>query len=53
MLEQASEVGAHMLSGAVIETVALDRLLPNWQEMDSPIKTKVKKRKGMYGLIPF
>ena len=48
VLEKASEVGAHILSGAVIETVALDRLLPNWQEMDSPIKTKVKKDKLSY-----
>jgi electron-transferring-flavoprotein dehydrogenase len=29
VLEKASEVGTHILSGAVIETVALDRLLPN------------------------
>ena len=45
VLEKASEVGAHILSGAVIETIALDRLLPDWKEMDSPIKTKVKKEK--------
>ena len=48
VLEKASEVGAHILSGAVIETTALDRLLPNWKEMDSPIKTKVKKDKLSY-----
>ena len=48
VLEKASEVGAHILSGAVIETVALDRLLPDWKEMDSPIKTKVKKDKLSY-----
>ena len=48
VLEKASEVGAHILSGAVIETVALDRLLPNWKEMDGPIKTKVKKDKLSY-----
>ena len=34
VLEKASEVGAHILSGAVIETVALDKLLPNWREMN-------------------
>ena len=33
--KKASEVGAHILSGAVIEPVALDRLLPNWKELDS------------------
>ncbi len=48
VLEKASEIGAHILSGAVIETVALDRLLPNWREMDSPIKTKVNKDKLSY-----
>ena len=48
VLEKASEVGAHILSGAVIETVALDKLLPNWKEMESPIKTKVKKERLSY-----
>ena len=48
VLEKASEIGAHILSGAVIETVALDKLLPNWQDMDSPIKTKVTKDKLSY-----
>ena len=48
VLEKASEVGAHILSGAVIETVALDKLLPNWKELDSPIKTKVKKDRLSY-----
>ena len=48
VLEKASEVGAHILSGAVIETIALDKLLPNWKEMDSPIKTKVKKDRLSY-----
>ena len=48
VLEKASEIGAHILSGAVIETSALDKLLPNWKEMDSPIKTKVRKDKLSY-----
>ena len=48
VLEKASEIGAHILSGAVIETVALDKLIPNWKEMDSPIKTKVKKDRLSY-----
>ena len=30
VLEKASEIGAHILSGAVIETSALDKLLPDW-----------------------
>ena len=41
VVEKGSEVGAHILSGAVIDPVALDRLLPDWRTDDSPIKTKV------------
>ncbi len=40
LLEKGSEVGAHILSGAVIETRALDELLPDWQERGAPLKTK-------------
>ena len=32
ILEKASEVGAHILSGNVFETTALDELIPNWKE---------------------
>ena len=39
LLEKASEIGAHILSGNVFETRALDELLPNWRELNSPIKT--------------
>jgi electron-transferring-flavoprotein dehydrogenase len=41
VVEKGSEVGAHILSGAVIDPVGLDRLLPDWRAEDSPIKTKV------------
>jgi electron-transferring-flavoprotein dehydrogenase len=41
VVEKGSEVGAHILSGAVIDPVGLDRLLPDWRNEDSPIKTKV------------
>src|SRR5262245_53305830 len=42
VVEKGSEVGAHILSGAVIDPVALDRLLPEWRSDDAaPIKTKV------------
>ena len=44
LLEKASEIGAHILSGNVFETRALDELLPNWKELNSPIKTKVSKK---------
>ena len=45
LLEKASEIGAHILSGNVFETKALDELIPNWKELNSPIKTKVSKEK--------
>ncbi|MBZ5670355.1 MAG: NAD(P)/FAD-dependent oxidoreductase, partial [Acidobacteriia bacterium] len=42
VVEKGSEVGAHILSGAVIDPIALDRLLPEWRgESDTPIKTPV------------
>ena len=41
IVEKGSEVGAHILSGAVIDPVGIDRLLPEWRGEDSPIKTAV------------
>ena len=41
VVEKGSEVGAHILSGAVIDPIALDRLLPEWRSEDTPIKTPV------------
>ena len=42
VVEKGSEVGAHILSGAVIDPSALDRLLPDWREdADRPLKTEV------------
>ena len=43
VVEKGSEVGAHILSGAVFETRALDELFPNWQELGAPINTPVKR----------
>lgn len=37
VIEKGSEVGAHILSGAVIETRALDELLPGWQDLGAPL----------------
>ncbi|HEY0848448.1 MAG TPA: electron transfer flavoprotein-ubiquinone oxidoreductase [Bradyrhizobium sp.] len=43
VVEKGSEVGAHILSGAVIDPVSLDRLIPDWrQDPDCPLKTQVK-----------
>ncbi len=41
VVEKGSEVGAHILSGAVIDPAGLDRLLPEWRGEDTPIKTPV------------
>jgi len=41
VVEKGSEVGAHILSGAVIDPVGLDKLLPDWRSEDTPIKTPV------------
>jgi electron-transferring-flavoprotein dehydrogenase len=41
VVEKGSEVGAHILSGAVIDPIGLDRLLPEWRGEESPIRTAV------------
>ena len=41
VVEKGSEVGAHIMSGAVIDPSALDVLLPDWRREDTPIKTAV------------
>ena len=41
VLEKGSEVGAHILSGAVVDPIALDELIPNWKELDSPLTVPV------------
>ena len=41
ILEKGSEVGAHILSGAVVDPRALDELLPDWRELDSPLTVPV------------
>jgi electron-transferring-flavoprotein dehydrogenase len=48
VLEKGSEVGAHILSGAVIDPVALDKLLPDWRNMGSPLKTEVSEDRFYY-----
>ena len=37
VVEKGSEVGAHILSGAVLEPRALNELLPDWQDRDAPL----------------
>ena len=37
VVEKGSEIGAHILSGAVVDPKALDELLPDWRTMDCPM----------------
>ena len=41
VLEKGSEVGAHILSGAVIDPIALNELIPDWKEKGAPLNTPV------------
>jgi len=43
VLEKGSEVGAHILSGAVLDPSGLDRLMPDWRERNAPITVSVNK----------
>ncbi|WP_260484083.1 electron transfer flavoprotein-ubiquinone oxidoreductase [Sphingomicrobium flavum] len=43
ILEKGSEVGAHILSGAVIDPKALDELIPDWKDRDCPLKVEVSE----------
>jgi electron-transferring-flavoprotein dehydrogenase len=48
VLEKGSEVGAHILSGAVIESRALDELIPDWSEKGAPLNTPVTSERFLY-----
>ncbi|MCD6072069.1 MAG: electron transfer flavoprotein-ubiquinone oxidoreductase [Microvirga sp.] len=49
VVEKGSEVGAHILSGAVIDPIGLDSLLPDWRsDPDRPLKTEVGADEFMY-----
>jgi electron-transferring-flavoprotein dehydrogenase len=56
VVEKGSEVGAHILSGAVLDPAGLDRLLPDWRNMGAPIDTPVTSESfkvlGPSGSIP-
>ncbi|NNG05992.1 MAG: electron transfer flavoprotein-ubiquinone oxidoreductase [Inquilinus sp.] len=47
VLEKGSEVGAHILSGAVLEPRALNELIPDWREKGAPLNTPVKEDRFM------
>ncbi|MRR50816.1 MAG: electron transfer flavoprotein-ubiquinone oxidoreductase [Rhodocyclaceae bacterium] len=41
LIDKGAEIGAHILSGAVMDPRALNELFPNWQELDAPLNTPV------------
>lgn len=43
VLEKGAEVGAHILSGAVVDPIGLNELIPNWHELGAPLETQVQE----------
>jgi electron-transferring-flavoprotein dehydrogenase len=48
VVEKGGEVGAHILSGAVVEPRALNELIPDWQERDAPLTTPAKDDRFLF-----
>lgn len=48
VLEKGAEVGAHILSGAVLEPRALNELIPEWKEKGAPLETPVQQDKFLF-----
>ncbi|MBL9097998.1 MAG: electron transfer flavoprotein-ubiquinone oxidoreductase [Alphaproteobacteria bacterium] len=48
VLEKGSEVGAHILSGAVIDPIALNELIPDWKDKGAPLDTPVTDDRFLY-----
>ncbi|HKJ60603.1 MAG TPA: NAD(P)/FAD-dependent oxidoreductase, partial [Hyphomicrobiales bacterium] len=48
VLEKGSEIGAHILSGAVIDPVGLNRLIPDWRELGAPVEQQVGSDRFLY-----
>lgn len=48
VIEKGSEVGAHLMSGAVFEPRALNELIPDWKEKGAPVTTPAKKDKFLF-----
>ncbi|MBX2805677.1 MAG: NAD(P)/FAD-dependent oxidoreductase, partial [Hyphomicrobiales bacterium] len=48
VLEKGSEIGAHTLSGAVIDPSGLNRLIPDWHELGAPVEQKVEDDRFIY-----
>lgn len=48
VVEKGSEVGAHILSGAVLEPRGLNELIPDWADKDAPLKTPATRDRFLY-----
>lgn len=48
VLEKGSEIGAHILSGAVMDPKALNELFPNWKELGAPLTTEVTEDQFLF-----
>ncbi|HEY0844641.1 MAG TPA: electron transfer flavoprotein-ubiquinone oxidoreductase [Noviherbaspirillum sp.] len=48
VLEKSSEIGAHILSGAVMDPIAMNELFPNWKEMGAPLNTEVTEDRFLF-----
>ncbi|WP_031346160.1 NAD(P)/FAD-dependent oxidoreductase, partial [Thauera terpenica] len=48
LIEKAAEIGAHILSGAVMDPQALTELIPDWKEKGAPLKTAVTEDRVLF-----
>ena len=48
VLEKGGEIGAHILSGAVMDPIAINELFPNWRELGAPLNTPVTEDRFMF-----
>jgi electron-transferring-flavoprotein dehydrogenase len=48
LIEKGSEIGAHILSGAIIDPRAINELLPDWQALNAPLNTPVSEDRFMF-----
>src|SRR3954470_2567769 len=48
VLEKGGELGAHILSGAVMDPIAISELFPNWKELGAPLNTPVTEDRFLF-----
>src|SRR5579864_7532574 len=48
VLEKGGELGAHILSGAVMDPIAINELFPNWKELGAPLTTEVSEDRFLF-----